>query len=59
MKEETSGTTMPIVDRGQGFKPRRQQKRTFVESESKEQPKEEEAERSPAPLPFGKIDVFA
>jgi len=59
--EDKTNETMPGVNRTEGWKPRRQQKRTLVEAEPKTAPekKEEEPPRQPDPLPFGKLDILA
>jgi len=58
--DEKTTETIPVVKRGEGWKPRNQRRRTFMASaEESHEPMKEESPRRPLPLPFGKIDVIA
>ena len=52
--------TLPPIDPNPGWKPHQEHKRTIVEKKSeKDETESPEESRTPHPLPFGKLDVFA
>ncbi|RJP78816.1 MAG: hypothetical protein C4524_06100 [Candidatus Zixiibacteriota bacterium] len=59
MEDGKTTEPLPPVDRGEGWKPRHQRKRTLLDVEPKPEDKSEEEPRTPQPLPFGTIDILA
>jgi hypothetical protein len=57
--DDKKSETLPAIDSNQGWKPRPQHKQTIVEKNPEEEPDTAVESRTPQPLPFGKIDVFA
>ncbi len=58
--EERSTEESLVITPNPGWKPRQERKKTLLESKRSKAPEEEETQpRPPAPLPFGKLDIFA
>jgi hypothetical protein len=59
-EEKESPQITPVVQRGQDWKPKKEEhKRTFVSGDGEQLTAEQEESHHPAPLPFGKLDILA
>ena len=59
MAEEDSQVVRPVAERGQNWQERQQKKQSLKSSHEERENQDEEFNRRPAPLPFGKLDVVA